>query len=132
MKKSIKIILATLLFLAFPLANAQENCNVVCHNGTTITLNDSSLNGHLQHGDTFISVCSEFTGEIGSDCTTLSLPELDLSKSIPLGVEYIIYEIKGAKITHGITNSYFMENIPRGKVVLIVIKGYKPLKMINN
>ena len=129
--KKITLVLILMVFTAFVI-NAQENCNVVCHNGTTITVNDSSLNGHLQHGDTFISVCSEFAGEIGSDCTTLSLPVLDLRKTIPLGLYYTIYDIKSAQITHGITSAYFKENIPRGKVVLIVIKGFRPLKLINN
>jgi len=78
-----------------------EFCEWVCHNGKVVkALNDTALQGHLGHGDTYLGNCEDFDGDDGDECS-LSLSLFDYSKTLKKGEKYIIYNSLGQMIKIG-------------------------------
>lgn len=125
----------TLLLLLFTtIITAQnEKCNFVCHQNTVIkVLNDSALNGHLQHGDLFLGSCEDFTGNVGGACGVLSAPKFDFNAPLPIGNKYFVINSIGQIVKEGRITESFIEDMPTGQVYFLKIKGFKLKKFIKN
>ncbi len=117
----------TLLLLLFTtIITAQEKCNFVCHQSTVIkVLNDNSLYGHLQHGDLFLGTCETFTGNVGGACGVLSAPRFDFKAPLPIGNKYFLINSIGQIVRQGKVTESFINDMPKGQVYFLKIKGYK-------
>ena len=122
----------TLLFLFITtFCYTQEKCNFVCHNGKVVkALNETSLNGHLQHGDIFLGRCVDFTGEVEDDCRTLLLPKLDFTKPLPIGSNYALYDISGRLLGIGVVEHNFLNRVPKKGIYLIKVDGYEIKRIV--
>jgi len=127
MNRLTKFLIAASLFVAAAEVAAQDDkCNIVCHNNTVIkTLNNSSLDGHLGHGDLFLGTCEDFTGHIGGACGVLSAPAFDFTEPLPIGKKYYLINSIGQFIREGRIEEDFLQQMPTGQVYFLKIRGYK-------
>ena len=127
MKKTI-----TFLILLFAITTivAQQDCGVICHNGTLLTgVNESAVEGHLIHGDVFITNDCNYI-ETGNECESLSLPKFNINKDYPLNLSYKIYDIKGSLLVEGLTFSNMKYHLPERQILIMRVEGYQTLKII--
>ena len=126
MKKITKILIALAFLLTAIGINAQQECAVICHHGKSMIVNVNALDGHLKHGDSFISNdCDAVTGE---DCTILSVPKFSFTKSYPFGVEYKVYDINGKELQNGLTYDNMQRNLPKTQIILLKVENYQLTK----
>lgn len=131
MKRTTKILIAIALILCAIGLNAQEKCNIYCHNGTVVkAINDNAVNGHEVHGDLFLGDCDAFTGVIGGACEVLSAPTFDFSQPLPLGKKYFMINAIGQIVKKGVVDEYFIRDLPKDELIFIKIRGYKLKKII--
>ena len=130
MNRITKLLIAASLLIAGT-AVAQQECAIICHNGTLVkAIGGSAINGHLNHhNDILISTDCNYE-IIGNECESLSLPKLDLKKQIPPGLDYYITDLWGRIYRVGKTDGNFKNSLPKGGVYFIRVKGYQTLKRL--
>lgn len=126
-----------IILLVFSFAAGAQSCDetydrvVVCHNGRKLIISTSALSVHLDDGDLFIT-CDTEGHRSGEDCTTLSLPKIDMKKPFPIGLEYQVVDLTGRILKKGITTWATRKDISTIYGVLILsIEGFEVLKIIN-
>lgn len=124
-----KLLLLSMLFIATSLM-AQQNCGVVCHNGTLLTgVNERAVQGHITHGDTFITTDCNYV-ETGNECESLGVPKFTFKTIVEDGLEYYVYDISGKIRERGETTSRLYESLPRHQMLFLKIEGYQTYKFI--
>ena len=128
MKKITKLLIIIAIIMTAISVNAQQNCGVVCHNGTLLTgVNERAVEGHITHGDTFITTDCNYV-ETGTECESLGLPKFSFSTPIERGINYTVSDIQGRVLQVGITDETLFSKMEKNKIVFLVIEGYQPLK----
>lgn len=112
-------------------------------NGFKLRLKNATLivNGNL-NGSGEIDVCGQSTfcvnGVIQNNpvydpealCNTLSSNEYELDISnIPINIRYRVYDISGKLLDEGFTDDDFYNSLPKQKMMIVLIKGYKHKKI---
>jgi hypothetical protein len=127
-KKKILVSCALLFLLG---SWAQENCNVICHNGSVLAgVNVNALQGHIDHGDKYITNDCDYviTGDEG--CDSLSMPRFELNNDFELSIDYKLYDMAGKLIQEGRTHRTMRYAFPRNKAMILHVEGYEPIKVI--
>lgn len=82
MKKFTKILIAIAFLIIAITINAQNNCHVLCHNGTLlIGVNTNAKDVHIAHGDSYIGEVCNYEVQ-GNECELLSTDEKIISTRI--------------------------------------------------
>lgn len=126
-----KFITFLILLFAITTTIAQQDCGVICHNGTLlIGVNVQAVEHHINtHGDTLITIDCNYV-ETGSECESLSLPKFNLNKVFALNLNYRVYDIKGALLVEGLTFPNMKYYLPKRQILIIRVEGYQTLKTI--
>jgi len=131
-----KNILYILMILVTVSITAQEKCNFICHNGSVVrAFGDTATEAHILHHpqDILLGNCDTFTGEVGDECGTLSLPKLDFKVRIPNGLAYKVSDILGKIYVIGLTSGTFiadLEQLPKDIVLFLKVETYQVKKYI--
>ena len=125
--------LLLLLFMTTGLMAQNEKCGYFCHNGTVIkALNETSVKGHIKHGDAFIGTCADANIQVGGACDVLTAEYFDFKQPLPIGEKYILIDNIGRVRKEGRVEADFLQSLPKNQVFFIKIKGYKLKKLIIN
>lgn len=135
--KKITQLLIIILILTTVNINAQQECAVICHNGTLVkVIGAPAIDGHLNHHLTDVLISTSCDYEIiGNECETLSNSKFSLEQNlVPVGVIYYVYDTMGRLRQVGVTDKNIMSYLPREETILIKLDGYQEFKriMINN
>lgn len=129
MKTTTKFLMLILLMIGSAVY-AQQQCAVMCHNGSSIKVfNVNAINGHLGHGDILISTDCNYE-PTGNECNELTVPSFSFTREYPLGIDYEVYDITGRILQKGKTFENMQKSLPKTQILLFKVTGYKITKLI--
>ena len=126
MEKTTKLLIIALLFTGV-MSFGQQQCAVICHNGTLVkAIGGNAIDGHLNHheSDVLISTDCDYV-ILGNECESLSLPKIDFTKELPIGLEYTLQDVNGKIRERGETSRDLLLTFPRGEILILQVKGYQ-------
>lgn len=133
MKKTTKILIAIACLLTAIAINAQQQCAIICHNGTLVkAIGGNAIDGHLNHHASDVLISTDCNYEIiGDECESLSLPKLDFKVIVPTGLFFSVYDNLGKVRLFGVTSRDFFKTLPIGEEIFYLeVEGYQIMRYI--